>query len=157
MRIALIFLTLAVAGCASSGMPSDLKRHIKAKSTSLIRGTVEVSMDTIFYKGEPWGIMRLAPGNLGLYPSYHIYTLRDQLVITAVPKAIEDSTQESQMIYLIHFLSEATPDPSIYPVFLRRRDLAHDLVSYRVIENNTLNESGIKNFQRIFKKYTENN
>lgn len=151
-----MFLALAVASCASSGMPSDLKRHIKAKSTSLIKGTVEVSMDTIFYKGEPWGIMRSAPGQLGFFPSYNIYTLRDQLVITAVPKATEDSTQENQTIYLIHFLSEATPYPSIYPVFLRRRDLANDLVSYRVIENNTLNEVGIKNFQRIFKIFAEN-
>ncbi|MCX8148884.1 hypothetical protein [Thermaurantimonas aggregans] len=37
MRRYEIFLMLAVAAFARSGMPSDLKRHLKAKSTSTIK------------------------------------------------------------------------------------------------------------------------
>lgn len=142
-----------IIGCAGSKMPNDLKRHIKTKNASRIKGTVEVSMDTIFYKGEPWGIMRMAPGYVSMYPGFTIHTLQDELVIAVRPADEVDSTFTEENAYLIYFLSSEIEHPSFYPAFLRRRQLATDLVLHQIIKDNALNTTGIRNFQRLFKPY----
>ncbi len=141
-----VILGLFLVSCGSSRVNKDYPMHEKMKNQSKVNNEVVISLDTVFYKGEPQSIIR--ESGISFSPFYHFYTLTGNKAIDVLPYSAGDGKAVTHHEYKFYGTSEGS---SGYLDFsFSSISVAENVVNNNLMNTNELRPVDVGNF---VKKY----
>ena len=83
LAIIALIAAISITSCGSSRINKEMAMHEEMKKQSRQNGEAVVSMDTVYYKGEPYCIVK--ESGISFSPFYHFHTLTGDKVIDVLP------------------------------------------------------------------------
>lgn len=98
--------SILVVSCGSSRINKNASAHQKMIQQSKTNSEAVISLDTVFFKGEPHSILK--ESGISLSPFYHFYTLTGNKAIDVLPYSAGDGKAVTHHEYKFYGTSEGS-------------------------------------------------
>jgi hypothetical protein len=130
-----VAIVLVLSSCGSGNINKDDSLHSSFINKSKMENAVVVSLDTIFFKGDAYAILKET--GISFSPFYEFYTLTGEKVIDILPYSAGDGKATSHHEYRFHGTSEGMKAYDDY-------SFSTISVCETVINNNLMNTTGLR-------------
>jgi hypothetical protein len=134
-------VTLAVS-CGSSRINKETSMHEQMKNNSKINNEAIVSLDTVFYKGEPYCILN--ESGMSLSPFYHFSTLTGVKSIDVIPYSAGDGKAVTHHEY--RFLGTSVGMSGYLDYSFSTISVVENVINNNLLNTNELRPIDVGNF-----------
>lgn len=141
-KILFFGISLILIGCGSGKINKNAADHARFIADSKLNNNVIVSMDTVYFKGEPYCILKET--GISFSPFYGFYTLSGEKVIDVLPYSAGDGKATTHHEYTFYGTSKGSKAYMDYS--FSTISVCEDVINNNLMNTNELRPIDVGNF-----------